>query len=199
MVIISSHRYKHTAIDPPNPTSAPQDQQINRSTLLCIRGPFVRNKGARQAQSMDEQYEIGAMVYECIAALSLMIMVLACVQHGVSLPLTFFVVFMAPTIRAHLWKRAARDVHPQEKLPVPERQLSEHISEGNTSTKSTSTQDGPIRDTFPVREAQFLNISSNSAQAENECKGKNKKRVTFADAVTDLDRLRELRRNRPSY
>lgn len=87
------------------------------AALLCTGSLFACIAGAWRAQSMDERYEIGAMVGKCIAVLSLVIMVLVYVQHGVSLPLAFFIFFMAPTIGTHLGKRAARDVRVSLFLP----------------------------------------------------------------------------------
>ncbi|KAI0119527.1 hypothetical protein F4814DRAFT_447343 [Daldinia grandis] len=158
---------------------------------------------------MDEQYEIGAIIGKCIAVLSLAITVLAYVQHGISLPLAFFVVFMAPTIRTHLGKRAARGVYLQQTLPALKRQLNEDISDANTSTENLSTQDRSLQDTFPVPKVQSRNAPSGSTHTGNrktesnattQCrKGKNKKRVTFANTVTNLDDLQQLRRNKSSY
>ncbi|KAI1648323.1 uncharacterized protein F4817DRAFT_314942 [Daldinia loculata] len=177
------------------------------AALLCTGSLFACIAGAWRAQSMDERYEIGAMVGKCIAVLSLVIMVLVYVQHGVSLHLAFFIFFMAPTIGTHLGKRAARDL--QQTPQAPARQLNEDISNGITSTGNVSTRDGSTRDTLPVQKAQFRNATSGSTRAQNgqtesnatalRRPGKNKKRVTFADAVTDLDQLQPFRRNRPCY
>ncbi|KAI1654112.1 hypothetical protein F4813DRAFT_393056 [Daldinia decipiens] len=174
------------------------------AALLCTGSLFACSAGTWRAQSMDEQrYEVGAMVSRCIAVLSLLIMVLAYAQHGINVPLAFFIFLMAPTIRTHLGKRAAQGIHLQQTPPVLGRQLNQDISSGNTSTESIPTRDGSIRDTFPVQKAQSRNALSDDIRAQNgqtesnvttlRCKGKNK-RVTFADAVTDLERLRQLRK-----